>query len=159
MVEVMRTGLFMERIRRRDGRNPTPEEALRWATRNGYTAMGVADGGWLGEGRLADFIMIRTDQAHLAPFLRAVSILVHQGQARDVEDVMVDGRWIMREGRVLTLDEAKVIREAEAVADQAWARLFEANPEMRPDGLRPLPAVRRDGVERGRLQPVAPPRN
>ncbi|NMJ40866.1 amidohydrolase family protein [Roseomonas sp. JC162] len=160
MVEVMRTGLFMERIRRRDGRNPTPEEALRWATRNGYTAMGVADGGWLGEGRLADFIMIRTDRAHLAPFLRAVSILVHQGQARDVEDVMVDGRWVMREGKVLTLDEAKVIREAEAVADQAWARLFEANPQyLRPDGLRPLPSVRRDGIERGTLQPVAPPRN
>jgi 5-methylthioadenosine/S-adenosylhomocysteine deaminase len=158
MVEVMRTGLFMERIRRSDGRNPTPEEALRWATRNGYTAMGVADGGWLGEGRLADFIMIRTDRAHLAPFLRAVSILVHQGQARDVEDVMVDGRWIMREGKVLTLDEAKVIREAEQVADQAWARLFEATPHMRPDGLRPLPVVRRDGVERGTLQPVAPVR-
>lgn len=158
MVEVMRTGLFMERIRRSDGRNPTPEEALRWATRNGYKAMGVADGGWLAEGRLADFIMIRTDQAHLAPFLRAVSILVHQGQARDVEDVMVDGRWIMREGKVLTLDEAKVIREAEEVADQAWARLFEANPQMRPAGLRPLAAVRQDGVARGTLQPVAPPK-
>lgn len=160
MVEVMRTGLFMERIRRRDGRNPTPEEALRWATRNGYRAMGVPDGGWLAEGKLADLIMIRTDRAHLAPFLRAVAILVHQGQARDVEDVMVDGRWIMREGKVLTLDEARVIREAEEVADQAWARLFEANPQyMRPDGLRPLPAVRQDGTRRGALHPVAPPRN
>ena len=160
MVEVMRTGLFMERVRRRDGRNPTPEEALRWATRNGYHAMGVKDGGWLGEGMLADLIMIRTDRAHLAPFLRAVSILVHQGQARDVEDVMVDGRWIMREGRVLTLDEAEVIREAERVADQAWGRLFEANPQyMRPEGLRPLPIARPDGIERRPLQPVAPLRN
>lgn len=160
MVEVMRTGLFMERIRRRDGRNPTPEEALRWATRNGYKAMGVPDGGWLAEGKLADLIMIRTDRAHLAPFLRAVSILVHQGQARDVEDVMVDGRWIMREGKVLTLDEARVIREAEEVADQAWARLFEANPQyMRPDGLRPLPAVRQDSTRRGASHPVAPSRN
>jgi 5-methylthioadenosine/S-adenosylhomocysteine deaminase len=156
MVEVMRTGLFMERVRRRDGRNPTPEEALRWATRNGYRAMGVPDGGWLAEGVLADFIMIRTDRAHLAPFLRAVAAFVHQGQARDVEDVMVDGRWIMRDGKVLTLDEARVIREAEEVADLAWARLFEANPNIeRPAGFRPLPIAARDGIQRGGLQPVA----
>lgn len=143
MVEVMRTGLFMERVRRRDGRNPTPEEALRWATRNGYRAMGVKDGGWLGEGMLADLIMIRTDRAHLAPFLRAVSVFVHQGQASDVEDVMVDGRWIMREGKVLTLDEARVIHEAEEVADRAWARLFSQHPQyVRPAGFRPLPSVR-----------------
>lgn len=141
MVEVMRTGLFMERVRRRDGRNPTPEEALRWATRNGYRAMGVPQAGWLAEGNLADLIMIRVDRAHLAPFLRAVSVFVHQGQASDVEDVMVDGRWIMREGKVLTLDEAKVIREAEEIADRAWSRLFAENPQYeRPAGLRPLPA-------------------
>ena len=36
MVEVMRTGLFMERVRRAGWPRPTPEEALRWATRNGY---------------------------------------------------------------------------------------------------------------------------
>ena len=38
MVEVMRTALFMERIRRQDGRNPTPEQVLLWATRHGYEA-------------------------------------------------------------------------------------------------------------------------
>src|SRR6266478_826987 len=44
MVEVMRTGMFMERVRREDGRQPTPEEAMRWATVNGYRAMGIPDG-------------------------------------------------------------------------------------------------------------------
>jgi 5-methylthioadenosine/S-adenosylhomocysteine deaminase len=51
MVEVMRTGLFMERIRRENGRLPTPERALRWATRNGYKALGISDGGWLAAGK------------------------------------------------------------------------------------------------------------
>jgi cytosine/adenosine deaminase-related metal-dependent hydrolase len=85
MVEVMRTGLFMERVRRQDGRRPTPEEALRWATRNGYRAMGIAEGGWLAPGNLADLIVIRTDRSHLVPRLRIVSGFVHQGQAADVE--------------------------------------------------------------------------
>ena len=142
MVEVMRTGLFMERVRRQDGRSPTPEEALRWATRNGYQAMGVKDGGWLAEGNLADLIMFRTDRAHLVPFLRAVSVFVHQGQARDVEDVMVDGKWIMRDGKILTMDEARILREADEVSNRAWARLFAENPGIEiPEGFRPLPAV------------------
>ncbi len=140
MVEVMRTGLFMERVRRKDGRSPTPEEALLWATRNGYRAMGVPDGGWLAEGNLADLIMIRTDRPHMVPFLRPVSVFLHQGQASDVEDVMVDGAWIMRDGRVLTMDEAAVVREADAISNAAWSRLFAENPQYeRPEGFRPLP--------------------
>ena len=50
MVEVMRTALFMERIRRQDGRNPTPEQVLLWATRHGYEALGVPGAGWLPRG-------------------------------------------------------------------------------------------------------------
>lgn len=158
MVEVMRTGLFMERVRREDGREPTPEQALRWATRNGYQAMGVADGGWLAEGNLADLIMVRTARAHLAPFLRPVSVWVHQGQARDVDDVMVDGRWLMRDGQVLTIDEARILREAEEVADRCWARLFAANPGIaRPEGLRPLPEAQ-GGIAAVPLHPVGPGR-
>jgi len=157
MVEVMRTGLFMERIRRRDGRNPSPEEALRWATRNGYQAMGVKDGGWLVEGNLADLIMIRTDRAHLIPFLRPVSVFVHQGQARDVEDVMVDGCWLMRDGVVLSMDEARIIREAAEISDRAWARLFAERPDIEvPEGFKPLPAATKDGAERVAMHPVGP---
>ncbi len=121
MVEVMRTGLFMERIRREDGRQPTPEEALGWATRGGYRAMGIHDGGWLVPGNRADLIMIRTDRAHLVPRVKMLNTFVHQGQASDVESVMVDGRWIMRDGRVLTMDEAAIIKAADAIGRRAWA--------------------------------------
>jgi 5-methylthioadenosine/S-adenosylhomocysteine deaminase len=156
MVEVMRTGLFMERVRRQDGRNPTPEEALRWATRNGYRAMGIADGGWLAEGMLADLIMIRTERSHLTPFLRPVSTFVHQGQASDVSDVMVDGAWVMRDGTVLTMDEAAIIREAEEISSRAWSRLFAERPDIEiPSGFRPLPAHVADATVRVQLQPVS----
>jgi 5-methylthioadenosine/S-adenosylhomocysteine deaminase len=132
MIEVMRTGLFMERVRREDGRNPTPEEALVWATRNGYQALGVPDGGWLAPGNKADLIVVDFRKAHMTPAIRAVSTLVHQGQPADVESVMVDGRWVMREGRILTLDEAATIREAERVARSAWRRTFAKRPDLTP---------------------------
>ena len=157
MVEVMRTGLFLERMRRADERSPTPEEALRWATRNGYKAMGFAEGGWLATGNLADLIMLRVDRAHLAPFLRPVSVFVHQGQARDVDDVMVDGRWIMRGGVVLTMDEAAIIREAEEVAGRAWSRMFAENPGIEvPEGFRPLPPPQSNRAPAVTLHPIPP---
>lgn len=136
MVEVMRTALFMERVRRQDGRRPTPEEALGWATRNGYRALGIADGGWLAPGNRADLILVDLRKPHLTPALRVVSCFVHQGQASDVEAVMVDGRWLMRDRRVLTLDEAAITREADRIARAAWRRLFETHPDLpRPPGL------------------------
>jgi 5-methylthioadenosine/S-adenosylhomocysteine deaminase len=136
MVEVVRTALFMERVRRQDGRRPTPEEALVWATRNGYRALGVPDGGWLAPGNRADLILIDLRKPHLTPALRVVSCFVHQGQAGDVEAAMVDGRWIMRDRRVLTLDEPALLAEAERVARAAWRRLFEQRPDLpRPPGF------------------------
>lgn len=136
VVDVMRTALFMERVRRRDGRRPAPEDVLTWATRNGYRALGVTDGGWLAPGNRADLIVVDLRTPHLVPVLRVVSDFVHNGQAGDVESVMVDGRWIMRDRRVLTLDEPALVAEAERVARAAWRRLFAERPDLpRPAGL------------------------
>jgi 5-methylthioadenosine/S-adenosylhomocysteine deaminase len=132
MIEVMRTGLFMERVRREDGQHPTPEDALVWATRNGYAALGVADGGWLAAGNRADLIVVDFRKAHLTPSVRVVSTFVHQGQPADVEGVMVDGRWVMRDGRILTIDEAATVREGEKVARSAWKRLFAQRKDITP---------------------------
>jgi 5-methylthioadenosine/S-adenosylhomocysteine deaminase len=132
MVEVMRTGLFMERVRRENGRAPTPEQALRWATRNGYRALGVPDGGWLKEGNKADLIMVDLQRAHLVPVLRVVSDFVHNGQARDVRSVMVDGTWLMKDGRVLTIDEPALLAEAQAIARTAWSRHFREHMGTKP---------------------------
>jgi 5-methylthioadenosine/S-adenosylhomocysteine deaminase len=139
MVEVMRTALFMEGVRRQDGRHPTPEQALMWATRHGYSALGIGDGGWLAPGNKADLIMIELRRAHLVPLLRVVSCFVHRGQARDVEAVMVDGRWLMRDGALLTMDEAAIVQEADRIGRAAWQRLFAERPALvPPSGFHPL---------------------
>ena len=130
MVEVLRTGLFMERVRRQDGRQPTPEQVHRWATVNGYRAIGVADGGALVAGNKADLIIIDLRRPHLVPVLRLVSDYVHQGQGSDVEAVMVDGRWIMRGGEVLTMHEERIVAEAQRLGKIAWRRLFDSRPDL-----------------------------
>ncbi len=132
MVEAMRTGLFMERVRRGDGRHPTPDQALTWATRNGYRALGIEDAGWLSPGHKADLIMVDLRKAHLVPILRVVSNWVHQGQARDVDAVMVDGQWLMQDGAILTLDENAIVTEANRIGRAAWRQSLTAQPPPSP---------------------------
>jgi 5-methylthioadenosine/S-adenosylhomocysteine deaminase len=130
MVEATRTALFMERVRLGDAMRPQPEDVLEWATRNGAHALGLRDVGSLEVGRKADLLILDTRRAHLVPALRIVSAFVHNGQAGDVEAVMVDGRWLMRQGRVLTIDEDDVIRRAEAIGRRVWRDLVERYPDV-----------------------------
>ena len=45
---------------------------------------------------------------------------------------MVDGRWLMRDGRVLTIDEEATVTEAQRIAKRAWSRLFAGRPDLTP---------------------------
>jgi hypothetical protein len=65
-------------------------------------------------------------------FIGANADFVHQGQARDVEAVMVNGRWLMRDGTVRTMDEETIVQEADRIGRTAWQRLFAERPDLVP---------------------------
>ena len=110
---------------------PQPEDALDWATIGGARALGVADEiGSLEVGKKADLFMLDLRRAHLVPTLRVVSVFVHQAQPADVTDVMVDGRWVMRDSRILSFDEDDVVARAEAIGHKVWNRLVAENPDV-----------------------------
>jgi cytosine/adenosine deaminase-related metal-dependent hydrolase len=129
MLESMRAGLFLERIARQDAERPWPEDVLEWGTRHGAAALGLgAQTGSLEVARKADLVVVDTRRPHLVPSVRIVSAFIHNGQAGDVESVMVDGRWVMRDRKVLTIDEADVVARAEAIGQRAWRQLVERHP-------------------------------
>ena len=131
MVEVMRAGLFLERVRRNDEVWPQPEDVLEWATTGGARALGMADAtGSLEPGKKADLFVADLMRPHLVPILRPVSAFVHNGQPADITSVMVDGQWVMRDGKVLTIDEEDLVRRAEAVGHSSWGRLLERYPNV-----------------------------
>ena len=131
MVEVMRTGLFAERVRRNDEMYPGPEDVLEWATSGGARALGMGDSiGSLEAGMKADLFMVDVMRAHLVPTNRIVSSFVHQGQPADITDVMVDGRWLMRDSKIKTIDEADIVRQAERIGHAAWSRVIEKYPDV-----------------------------
>jgi 5-methylthioadenosine/S-adenosylhomocysteine deaminase len=89
-------------------------EALRMGTSYGAKAIFLDDQiGSLEVGKQADFIFVRTDRAHFHPLHDPISHLVYATSGYDVTDVFVAGRRLMANGEMLTVDEEKVIFEAE----------------------------------------------
>ncbi|WP_164155834.1 amidohydrolase family protein [Sandarakinorhabdus rubra] len=127
---VLRTALLTERIARNDdfpGVRPQPEDVWEDGTLGGAKALGLErEIGTLAVGKKADLIVVNALKAHLVPAGRFLSALVHNGQPSDVESLMVDGRWVMKDGKVLTLDEAALVAEADKVGRRVWAKVQDA---------------------------------
>jgi len=95
--------------------------ALRLATAASARALGFSDMGVLRPGAPADFILVNLDAPHMRPIHSLVANLVHSAKGADVTDVMVEGRWLMRNRELQTLDEVRILHEAERHA-QAMVR-------------------------------------
>lgn len=98
--------------------------ALRLATEGGSRALGFTESGRLAPGFSADLILIDTRAPHLTPLHDPLLALVTSVAAADVSDTMVAGEWLMREGRLTTLD-------APAILDAARARTIRLHPRSR----------------------------
>lgn len=134
--EVMRIALLTERIRRTDpfpGVRPQPEDILADATEGGSRAVNQQKMlGSLEVGKKADLFVLDTMKPYLVPAGRLVSAVIHGGHPSDIESVMVDGEFIMRNNKVLTLDEAAIIREADAVSKRVWNKIGPVNVPRLP---------------------------
>jgi len=88
--------------------------ALRMATIDGARAMGLdKEIGSLEVGKRADVIVVDLAQPHSSPQRDdVISALVYSAESSDVRATIIDGRVVMRDGELLTLNEAKVIAEA-----------------------------------------------
>lgn len=132
LFEVMRIALLTERIRRNDefpGVRPQPEDMLEDATLGGARAVHHGKPiGSLEVGRKADLLVVDTRRAHLVPAGRIVSAWIHNGQPSDIESVMIDGQFVMRDRKVLTLDEDGLVAEADKVGRRIWSQVQAAGP-------------------------------
>ena len=116
------------------GGDPTAlpaRDALAMATRIGARAIHLGEvTGSIEPGKRADLIVVDLDQAHNVPrFSRdggaIYSQLVYATKATDVVDVLCDGRWLMRDRRLLTIDEDAVRAAARDVARRIDAFLID----------------------------------
>lgn len=102
-------------------KNPTvicANEALKMATSNGAQALGLSNTGTISVGNDADFIIIEASSAHLQPRNHVLSHLVYSATGADVRDVYVKGNCLVSNKQCLTIDEEKVIFNANKAFNQ-----------------------------------------
>ncbi len=124
MFEEVRLAAFLAKGTTGDPTAVPAKQALALATRQGAKAMHIGHlTGSLEVGKAADLILVDLNRLHNLPAFThdpdaVYSRLVYAASAHDVTDVMCHGRWLMRAGVLQTLNEADLLRAAEAYAEK-----------------------------------------
>jgi 5-methylthioadenosine/S-adenosylhomocysteine deaminase len=114
MFEEMDLAAKLQKVISRDPQVVPALQAVEMATILGARALGMEkEIGSLEPGKRADMITVRLDAPHAVPLYNVYSQLVYALKGSDVEHVMVNGRLIVRARRMLTLDAARILAEAE----------------------------------------------
>lgn len=117
MFEAMRMTAFLHKLQTNDPRALPAPLVLELATRQGARALGLEKQiGSLEVGKRADLLIVSMSAARQTPMYDPVSHLVYATRGDDVQTVIVHGKILMRDRKVLTLDEKSVLAEARAAA-------------------------------------------
>lgn len=112
MFEEMRAAAMLQKVARRDPTVIDARDVFEMATEGGARACRI-DAGTLDEGRLADIAIVDLSGPHTFGLTdEIVPMLVYCGRSSDVEDVIVNGRPVLRNRQMVTVDEEVLIHEA-----------------------------------------------
>jgi cytosine/adenosine deaminase-related metal-dependent hydrolase len=119
----MRLAALLHKVR--GGPTAVPaRKALHMATRAGALALGIDDGGIIAPGMRADMVLLDMHKPHVYPDVGDLtSRVVYSARPTDVHTSIIDGRVVVQEGNLLTLDVPKVLRDAKAAARRIAARV------------------------------------
>ena len=128
MWEEMRLASFLQKVDRMDPEVLPATTVLSMATIGGATAIGLGDKvGSLEVGKRADLIQVAFEDVHHVPTFDVISHLVFVSDEQDVASVVVDGKVLMKEREMLTIDTNRVSAEATALAARIQAALQARN--------------------------------
>jgi 5-methylthioadenosine/S-adenosylhomocysteine deaminase len=117
MFEAMRQAALLHKLQSGDPRTLPAADVLAMATREGAAALGMEKIiGSLEPGKRADLIVVSMSAARQTPMYDPLSHLVYTTRGDDVRTTIVNGKILMREGKVLTLNEPAVLAEARKLA-------------------------------------------
>ena len=128
MWEEMRLAAFLQKVDRMDPTVLSASTVLKMATIGGAEAIGLGDSvGSLTAGKRADLIQVSFDDVHFVPTYDVISHLIYVADEQDVASTVVDGKVLMKDGEMLTIDTERVRQEATALAARIKAALAEKN--------------------------------
>lgn len=123
MLEEIRTAALLQKVSTGDSRVLPAYEVLRMATAEGARVLGMEDTiGRIKPGLRADIILLDMHKPHLYPLFDLYAHVAYAAASSDVDTVIIDGRVVMENRRILTLDEDAVMEEAQRTAESLVSR-------------------------------------
>lgn len=123
ILHAMRFAAILGKVTRRDCRVATALDVFNAATLNAARLLKRDDIGRVAVGAKADILLWNLHGFSLIPCRDPIRNLVYSAEPADLHHVMVDGRWLMRDGDLLTVDEQAVKRNFEAAARRVWSSI------------------------------------
>jgi len=128
MIEEMASAARLQKITRKDPKALSARQALELATIGGARALDLDDRiGTLEVGKRADVIVINLDTPSIVPVYSVESAIVYAASGDDVVATVVDGKVLMTDRKLRTLDLPTILSEAKRMKDKVVASLAEAN--------------------------------
>jgi len=122
MFEVMRTASYMQKQKNLSADFLTAEQTVEMATINGARVLNMEkEIGSLEAGKKADIILVDMNKPHLLPVNRYVPKLVYSANGNDVCTSIIDGKVVMEDYKVTTMDEKAVMADAVRCAKELVA--------------------------------------
>ncbi|MBY8975861.1 amidohydrolase family protein [Rhodobacteraceae bacterium NNCM2] len=137
MFQSMKMALTLHRGAYGRSVSPSPQQVFNYATANAARALDHPGIGRIAPGMKADLAMFDLMSPTMMPRLSGISNLVHYGHPGLVTDTMVDGRFLMRDRVLTTIDERAAVVEAQQATESMWQRFGEEDRGV------PLPATDR----------------
>ena len=110
MVEELRAACLLQRASNEDAASVTASQSIAMASANGRAALGMPQAD-LRVGDVADIVLLEIDRPHTSPKHDPAAMLAFAATASDVTDVIVDGRYLLKNRELLTIDEDRVQSE------------------------------------------------
>jgi len=127
LFQEMDSAAKLHKVHRLDPTVMPSQTVLEMATLGGARVLGMEkEIGSLEAGKKADVIVLELNKPHLQPVYNLVSHLVYSATGADVRDVIIDGKMVMENRKLLTLDEEEILAKA-----GEWGRRVSTKSQIR----------------------------
>lgn len=127
MIEALRWAAVLGKVTKRQTEVATARDVFDAATIGGAKMLHRDDLGRIAVGCKADMLCWDLGSLFMVPLRDPVKNLVYSAEAEDLADVMIDGRWVVKDREVLTGDERAVSARLQLEGERMWPQLYKGD--------------------------------
>jgi 5-methylthioadenosine/S-adenosylhomocysteine deaminase len=133
LIQAMKLSALQQKGEHRDATIITAEKVMELATIDGARAVGLeAEIGSIEVSKKADIVILDYDNPWMTPIHHPVSAIVYSALGHEVKSVLIDGKFVLRDGVITNVNETAIRRQAQLNADALTQRAGTDRFKRRP---------------------------